>query len=251
MWSWCTRAGEHSWIFTNPDTKTSSPSGAQMVWEWIRWGEHSKLNSKMRTFFRAGNSFGPWATKPTVHRCPGFSQQKAELQGQGELLLSGGHHFHLVQLGGGHVVLLVQLSGGHVLQLALRCSTSTQVGQPGSQRQPWSRTPGLVTECLYTKSQPCQLANPNTRPHNSHQLQANMGGSYKISFSRFYFYCQGVYNMNAMYNLKKLGELDLCTIEYNIKWNGSDVIVIFIKSLSLSSKLAILCKSKHVQCTVQ
>ena len=146
---------------------------------------------------------------------------------------------------------LVQLSGGHVLQLSLRCSTSTQVGQPGSQRQPWSRTPGLVTECLDTKSQPCQLANPNTRSHNSHQLQANMGGSYKISFSRFYFYCQGVYNMNAMYNLKKLGELDPCTIEYNIKWNGSDVIVIFIKSLSLSSKLAILCKSKHVQCTVQ
>ena len=44
-----------------------------------------------------------------------------------------------------------------------------------------------------------------------------MGGSYKISLSRFYFYCQGVYNMNAMYNLKKLGELNLCTIEYDIK----------------------------------
>ena len=155
--------------------------------------------------------------------------------------------FHLVQLGGRHVVLLVQLSGGHVLQLALRCSTSIQVGQPGSQRQLWSRTPGLVTECLYTKSQPWQLANPNTRSHNSHQLQANMGGSYKISFSRFYFYCQGVYNMNAMYNLKKLGELDLCTIEYNIKWNGSDVIVIFIKSLSLSSKLCPLAVCYPVQ----
>ena len=123
----------------------------------------------------------------------------------------------LVQLGGRHVVLLVQLGDGHVLQLALRCSTSTQVGQPGSQRQPWSRTPGLVTECLDTKSQPCQLANSNTRSHKAHQLQANMGGSYKISLSRFYFYCQGVYNMNAMYNLKKLGELDLCTIEYDIK----------------------------------
>ena len=68
--------------------------------------------------FRAGNSFGPRASKPAVHRCPGFGQQKAELQGQGELLLSGGHLFHLVQLGGGHVVQLVhgQLGGGHVLQ---------------------------------------------------------------------------------------------------------------------------------------
>ena len=28
--------------------------------------------------------------------------------------------------------------------------------------------------------------------------------NYKFLF-RFYFYCLGVYNMNAMYNLKKLG----------------------------------------------
>ena len=95
----------------------------------------------------------------------------------------------------------VHIALSHPLHMkpACRFFTSTPVGRQVSQKQPLSKIPGDPTKFPFSWD-----------PRNTY-----------LAPPRFYFYCQGVYNMNAMYNLKKLGESDL-SIQLLVTGSHSD-----------------------------